>query len=51
MSLNVEYRWNGILSISDEIPTELFDPVSWTVNKWTTVSAAINELVEIVSGL
>ena len=35
-----------ILSISDEIPPELFDPVSWRDSKWTIVSAAINELVE-----
>ena len=34
------------MSISDEIPTELIDPVSWSDSKWTIVSAVINELVE-----
>ena len=41
MSLMVSSGWNGILSVSDEIPVGLLDPVSWRNSRWTIASAAI----------
>ena len=39
MSLKEKYGWNGIISIVDERPVGLFDPVSWRNIKWIAVKA------------
>lgn len=41
MSLKEKYGWNGIMSVVDESPVGLFDPVSWRNIKWIAVKAEI----------
>ena len=41
MSLMMWYGWNGILSVSDEIPVGLLDPVSWRNSKGTAARAVM----------